>query len=580
MPPNIQAALLLKFNPAPAPATPEKVDLNARSQHLWSVYARKPDSLREIAKYRHGLLRHVEYLVANGTRRLRAIAEISRQANEPVANIRRWAGLIKDLPRSDWEPALAPKWIGRTATAECSIEAWDYFKADYLRPERPGAEAVYRRLERAGKAKAWIIPACVTLLRKIEREFSPMAIAIARYGIDEAQRMYPAQERDKSALQAMQVVNADGHKLDIFCDFGDGRVGRPIVSIWQDVYSGKMLGWRIGEVECADTIRLAFADTVERYGIPLEAVLDNGRGFASKWVTGGQATRNRFTIKAEEPEGILTAFGIRVHWATPYHGQAKPIERGFRDVCEDVAKHPDFAGAWTGNSPANKPENYGLKAIPIAEVRRVFAEQLLLHNAREGRRSPICNGRSFDHVFAESYARAMPRKASPEQQRLLLLAAEGVTVDRTDNSIRLHGNRYWIDAKPLADLAGRKVVVRFDPQDLRRPVHVYRLDGAFVATLEMIERTGFLDVEAGQAHARDRKRHIKAQKLQLELERRMDIRTVAALLPAAQPEQPLPEPKVVTLLPARALGAAPARKRMTQEQVDDAFSAGVELLEK
>ncbi|HOK71525.1 MAG TPA: hypothetical protein PLM83_08745, partial [Bacillota bacterium] len=34
-----------------------------------------------------------------------------------------------------------------------------------------------------------------------------------------------------------------------------------------------------------------------------------------------------------------------VHWTTPYHGQSKPIERAWKTLCEEVSKHPKFAGA-------------------------------------------------------------------------------------------------------------------------------------------------------------------------------------------------------------------------------------------
>uniref|UniRef100_UPI0039800C3B transposase domain-containing protein n=1 Tax=Salmonella sp. s54836 TaxID=3159673 RepID=UPI0039800C3B len=92
-----------------------------------------------------------------------------------------------------------------------------------------------------------------------------------------------------------------------------------------------------------------FRDVVERYGIPHHAWLDNGRGFASKLLTGGVANRYRFKVREEDPTGILVALGVQIHWATPYHGQAKPIERAFRDLCDRVAKHPAFAGAYTGH---------------------------------------------------------------------------------------------------------------------------------------------------------------------------------------------------------------------------------------
>ena len=89
-------------------------------------------------------------------------------------------------------------------------------------------------------------------------------------------------------------------------------------------------------------------------------------------MTGGVPNRYRFKIKDDDPVGIMTLLmgRDRVHWTSVHggrgHGQAKPVERAFGvgGIGEIVDKHPAFAGAWTGNSPLAKPENYGSRAVP------------------------------------------------------------------------------------------------------------------------------------------------------------------------------------------------------------------------
>ena len=56
---------------------------------------------------------------------------------------------------------------------------------------------------------------------------------------------------------------------------------------FQDLYSGKMVAWRVDRTENSNCVRLAFGDLVERHGIPEYCWLDNGRNFAAKWLTGG-----------------------------------------------------------------------------------------------------------------------------------------------------------------------------------------------------------------------------------------------------------------------------------------------------
>jgi hypothetical protein len=164
----------------------------------------------------------------------------------------------------------------------------------------------------------------------------------------------------------------------------------------------------------------------------------------------------------------------------------------------------------------------------------------------------------------------MIKRATEEQRRMLLSAAEGVTARKPTGEIVFAGNRYW--AAALADLIGRKLVVRFDPQDLLRPLPVYALDGRFVCEAECIEATGFNDIDAAREHARKRRLYVKRMREALDLERTMAIDEVAALLPSPDPVEP-PPARVVRLVANGAPQPAPGG-----EAFDDAFARGVERL--
>jgi hypothetical protein len=79
---------------------------------------------------------------------------------------------------------------------------------------------------------------------------------------------------------------------------------------------------------------------------------------------------------------------------------------------------------------------------------------------------------SFDDAFDASYRLSPIGKATAEQLRLALLTADEVR-DRSPvgRDHRCFGNRYW--SPEMSALAGQKVTVRFDPDDLTLPVHVY-----------------------------------------------------------------------------------------------------------
>ncbi len=69
----------------------------------------------------------------------------------------------------------------------------------------------------ASKIKDWQpIPSESALRRRLEIEVSKAVIVLTREGKEKAKQLYPAQRRTRAHMHAMQAVNMDGHKLDIF----------------------------------------------------------------------------------------------------------------------------------------------------------------------------------------------------------------------------------------------------------------------------------------------------------------------------------------------------------------------------
>lgn len=539
LPAPVQAAVLIHSRPAQK-ATPntQSGDTSAKTAaSAWRHYDAVKAPQKDEANRRLKAIHAVRRLVKGGMPLMQARALIADQLQREgirgasCASIARWQAIVEKAAPSDWLAMLVPHYTGRTSTAEIDPQAWEIFKADYLRLEQPTASSCYDRLVRIAKGRGWALPSLKTLTRRIERELPRAVRLLAREGEDALMRSYPAQERDRSMFVALQGVNADGHRWDVRVRFPDGSEGRPCIVGWQDLYSGKILAWRLCDHESSDAVRLSFGDMLRTYGVPGSVYLDNGRAFASKWMTGGTPTRYRFKVREEDPAGLITVLvgEDNVHWVTPYHGQAKPIERAWRDFCDRIAKHPAFAGAYVGNNVMNKPENYGSRVVEWDEFERTITSEIHEHNARHGRRTKVCNGRSFDQVFNESYAQNAVRRVSEEQLRLLLLAAEAVTASAVDGSVRLAGNRYWTEE--LSEHAGRKVVLRVDPWHLQGEAHIYALDGTFIATAPCTAAVGFADVSAAREHTRGRKQYRKAAKAMLDAERLMDAAQVAAQLP-------------------------------------------------
>ncbi|TEW23955.1 DDE endonuclease, partial [Histophilus somni] len=80
----------------------------------------------------------------------------------------RWYYKVKNFERSDWLPLLIAKYDNKrpAAIAEFTPEAWESFKADYFRLERPQFGSCYERLKRSAKEQGWVIPSMTSIKRR------------------------------------------------------------------------------------------------------------------------------------------------------------------------------------------------------------------------------------------------------------------------------------------------------------------------------------------------------------------------------------------------------------------------------
>lgn len=543
--------------PAPEPAD---IDVGG-----WRWFEGQPDKVKAEADRRLTVINEIEVLEHSGMTRSAAIGEVVSRHRVGSSTVWNWLRLIDSVAPEHRLPALAPRRKGGGSASEIDPLLWSAFKSDYLRPSAPTLTSCYERTRAIAAERGLSMPSERTMRRRLEREVDPRIIKLRREGEEALRRSIPAQRRTVEHLHALEHVNIDGHRFDVFVKTPEGKVIRPTMVAIQDIYSSKFVAWRIGETESAVLTRLAFADLFQTYGIPKACTLDNGRAFASKWITGGILNRFRFKVREDEPTGLLTGLGIKIHWALPYRGQSKPIERAFRDLCDTIAKHPAMEGAYTGNNPMAKPENYGSRAIDWETFVAHVEQGMLAHNARLGRRGRNYAGRSFDQVFADSYASAPIGKATPEQMRMALLAADQVRVDRQTGEIGLFGNRYWSEDCGL--IQGQRVTVRFDPDNLMQAVHVYGQDGRFLTSADLISDTGFDDVAGAQASKKRLKAYRKMVKDGAEAEQLMAAEELAALQPSAS-RQPAPEPAVIR--PVRHRGQTAAALKVLPEPASQA----------
>lgn len=529
----------------------------------WAWYEAQSAKTKADAQARLKIIQAVEAARAAGLGQNAAVARAAAESGIAASSIWSWLGLLKGVEPADRLPALAPRRRGGGVKVDMDAELWSDFKSRCLSPSfRTFAKAWHRTKLDFAHPAGLDMPKIKTLIRKFEREVPREVVVLQRQGMKAYLETFPSQTRSVAGMHAMQLVNIDGHTIDVFVTPPEG--GKPIRATligMQDVYSRKMLAWRMCGEESIFHTRLCFADLFEKWGIPEGVLMDNGRAFASKYLTSGTKTRFRYVTKDTDPWGLLPSLGIVNHFATPEHGQAKPIERGFGDLVGFIAQDEACIGAYTGNSPMNKPHNYGQRAMAWAELSALVDARIAEYNAYVDRNTEMAKGRSFDAVFAESYAVHGRGAATDEQVAMALLEAGTYRADRKTGEIRIHGNRYYDRA--LYDLAGQELTVRFDPDNLHKPIHVYTLTGAKVCVAAVIAATGFLDTEAAKVTAKAR---ADARRLGRELVKAENLVAATELARRSAPAPVAEIPDSPILRPVRRRGHSAAALKLIQDQ--------------
>ena len=478
-------------------------------------------AMGELAARRTRIVAHCESMIRSGLTARAAEEATAGEWGVSRGSVRRWR--LAAARHRDDAPDTCTEGDGRGRpgdvwSAAGAEECWRLWRADYMRLEAPASAACWRRAEKVAVRNGWLIPLEIEFRRRRDREIPRAEQVRARQGRIAAAALYPHQTRTVAGLRPLDWVSGDGNIHPVFVFLADGRLARPAVWYWQDVWSRRVLAWQAGETENSDLVRLALCDLVDNHGVPRGVVVDNTRAASARWLT----TRRRRGRAASSPDaflGVFEAIGIQSVIRTSVErtaggrgrgrGQSKPVERAFRDLIEGIDKDPRCAGAYAGANPTAKPENYGQRAVPWDVWLDVVRDGVAEYNSRPGRRTEAAAGRSFDATWAERIGAVPIRRLTTSQRATLLLPGETTTVEnngvvriKAGRAVGLPANRYWHAS--LVGYAGQSLTVRYDPRALHAGIEVFGPDGRWLCKADCIAPTAFADTAAAREHARAR----------------------------------------------------------------------------
>lgn len=497
--------------------TPEE-----REEH-WKRYELATEKCQGRARVAFAALMRFNELLRQGSKKMPAYEAVMREFDVVRSTFNLWQKSVEGLDQGDWLPALVPDLSGRTNArrADWPGISWAFFLQDACTPGRP-LKTAYNRTAREAEAKGWgKLPSFQTARRDFAN-LDAAVIAVLREGDTALKRLSPTIRRDYTAFALHDQWTMDGRRMDLMVrdskgEFGPkGRTFRLWLYAVMDMRSRYPVGYAIGAALNADLVRDALMDAFKRTQriVPKCVQVDNGMEAAAKEITGGAPWRLRGKVKEEEIIGLLPFLGVEVSWATPAHGQTKPIERLFGTLARMCETRPEFNGAYCGNTPDARPEQWDAgKAAPIDLVRDLFAEELGAY-LRTPHRGDGMNGKSPMQTYTElmNVPGYVPRQISALQMRVCALSAVPITIQK-DGSFIIHGARYYsVETASLPK--GRGYYARYNRHDLAEPVFVYRASKLVAENVRQIERTPGNSKEAAQKIAKERADFTRAKKAQ------------------------------------------------------------------
>jgi hypothetical protein len=380
--------------------------------------------------------------------------------------------------------AITPKWGWRAGYSSVPDPLFERFAGEYLTDRRPGSVGAWKQV--LGWAKLTdpnfdyaTFPTASAFMRRLNRDIPESQIYLKRMGEAAWKRKYGYNiTRDYGTIMAGEVWCADHMQSDIAVLMPNGRLRFMWVTTWVCVKTQKWLGWSVHvESPNSDHIFEAFYRAASRYGIPRDVILDNGKDFRAKDLSGGR-TRIKVELDERQCMSLFGALNVTVHFAWPYNAQSKICERTFSKVNTYCSRHID---GYRGPNTVQRPE--GLDAsqpgLLMADQFEQFFDSFIaeVYN-REGCEGHTHNGLSPDQLWEQEYATAVRE----QRVRVITKQALGMFCCRaskvvTVRNCMIHDGELKLDyyAPFLVALNGVKVYIRRDAKDYMH-AHVFRAD--------------------------------------------------------------------------------------------------------
>lgn len=350
-----------------------------------------------------------------------------------------------------------------------SKEAWEFFYSLYMTFQRRSVKWCYDKT----KLKFPDVPSLRSFERKVKK-IPEYAILRYRVGTKAFNDALPHMERSRTRVMSNDIWCSDHHRIDVFVRNSTGHVIRPWLTVFTDIRSTKIMSFIVREADPnATVVKKCLRLGIEKFGVPKEILTDNGKDYKAR------------DLSLEYPLSVMNVLGIGKITATPYHGQAKPVERFFRTLEERFGK---MFYSYAGNDAKKRPEHMAktiqrLEEDPNIPSMDFYIEQLEKW-IEEYNNAPHygegMDGQTPNRVYIQNLEKRVEVK---DRNALKLLCGKTVTRTVDRNGVRIFSQTYSNYDGCLVSYYGKKVMVTYDPDNIDS-VFIFDMDYRYICMAE------------------------------------------------------------------------------------------------
>ena len=396
---------------------------------------------------------------------------------------RRW----KALRERDYKSLIDMRGKVRRGKCKISEPIWQAFLSFYLDQAQHPIRQCYLYTElwaQQEMPQALPLPDYTTFYRHIQNDIPEAVEILGRQG-EKAfnDRCAPYIRRCYSDMHSNEWWIADNHTFDIISQTESGQKHRLYLTAFFDARSGIFTGCYVTDAPSSQSTLIALRKGILQYGIPDNIYVDNGREFLT-YDVGGLGHRQKASKKDEfAPPPIFQRLGIKMTNAIVRNAKAKIIERRFLDVKNQLSR---LFETFTGGTVVEKPEclKTVLKdgKIPVdGELTATINTLLEYYFNRQPYGGAVASDRGKPRIQVYNEQLIRKRVAGENDLALMLMrSSRPQTVSRRGVKLTIAGQQldYWTDDM-VFQLLGKKVYVRYDPEDLSE-VRIYDLQDRYI----------------------------------------------------------------------------------------------------